>query len=173
MIKTADAIHERKAIEKFRSHLTNDPGAIQMVLPLAEIAQLLRQGVSQLLHEAEVRLLLTIIENEVAWLAGERHIPRADRGVRRWGHASGSLVLHGQKVPISRPRLRDQQGDVKLGSYELFRREEEMQRQVWERIMRGLTMRGYAPAVRAGGTAFGVEKSAVSDRFIHASAKRA
>ena len=81
--------------------------------------------------------------------------------------------MHGQKVPISRPRLRDQQGDVKLGSYELFRREEEMQRQIWERIMRGLTMRGYAPAVREGGAAFGVEKSAVSDRFIQASAKQA
>ena len=62
---------------------------------------------------------------------------------------------------------------MKPGSYELFRREEEMQRQVWERIMRGLTMRGYAPAVREGGAAFGVEKSAVSDRFIQAGAKRA
>ncbi|MCX6634076.1 MAG: transposase, partial [Acidobacteria bacterium] len=62
---------------------------------------------------------------------------------------------------------------MKLGSYELFRREEEMQRQVWERIMRELTMRGYAPAVREGGAAFGVEKSAVSDRFIQAGAKRA
>ncbi|MCX6634077.1 MAG: hypothetical protein NT090_03140 [Acidobacteria bacterium] len=69
MVKTTYAIHERKAIEKFRSHLTDDPGAIRMVLPLAEIAQLLRQGLSQLLHEAEVRLLLTIIENEVPWLA--------------------------------------------------------------------------------------------------------
>ena len=62
---------------------------------------------------------------------------------------------------------------MKLGSYELFRREEKMQRQVWERIMRGLAMRGYAPAVREGGAAFGVEKSAVSDRFIQAGAKRA
>ena len=173
MVKTTYAIHERKAIEKFRSHLTGDPGAIQMVLPLAEIAQLPRQGVSQLLHEAEVRLLLIVIENEVAWLAGERHVPAPDHGLRRWGHASGSLVLHEQKAPVSRPRLRDRQGDVKPGSYELFRREEEMQRQVWERIMRGLTMRGYAPAVREGGAAFGVEKSAVSDRFIQASAKRA
>jgi putative transposase len=61
---------------------------------------------------------------------------------------------------------------MKLGSYELFRQEEAMQRQVWERIMRGLTMRGYGSAVREWGTAFGVQKSAVSDRFIQASAKR-
>jgi putative transposase len=173
MIKATYAIHERKAIEQFRAHLTNDPGTIQIMLPLAEMAQLLRQGVSQLLHEAEVRLLLTIIENEVVWITGERYGRQPKHGLQRWSYANGSVVVHGQKAPISRPRLRDQQSDVKRGSYELFRREEEMQRQVWERIMRGLTMRGYAPAVRKGGAAFGVEKSAVSDRFIQASAKQA
>lgn len=71
------------AIEKFRFRLTEDPGAIQMVLPLAETAQTLRQGVSQLLHEADVHLLLTTMENEVTWLAGEQHVPRPDGGWRR------------------------------------------------------------------------------------------
>lgn len=60
-MKRTYPIREWKAIEKFRSHLSNDPGTIQMLIPLAEIAQLLRQGVSQLLHETEKRLLLTII----------------------------------------------------------------------------------------------------------------
>jgi hypothetical protein len=31
-------IEERKAIQRFRSHLTNDSGTIQLILPLAEIA---------------------------------------------------------------------------------------------------------------------------------------
>ena len=165
-------IRELKAIERFRSHLGNDPGVIQMLLPLAEIAQLLRQGVSQLLHEAEKRLLLTIMDDEVAWLTGDRHAGRRDREPRRWGRVRGSVVVHGQKLPIHRPRVRGQREELKLGSYELFRQEEAMQRQVWDRIMRGLTMRGYGPAVRECGTAFGVQKSAESDRFIQASAKR-
>jgi hypothetical protein len=94
----------------------------QMVFPLAEIVQLLRQGVSRLLHEAEVRLLLTIIENEVACLTGEGYTRHPRRGPLRWGYVKGAVVLHGQKVSVSRPRLRDVEGDVKLGSYELFRR---------------------------------------------------
>jgi len=143
-----------------------------MVLSLAEIAQLLRQGVSQLLHEAEKRLLLIIMDDEVAWLTGDRHAGRRDREPRRWGRVRGSVVVHGQKLPIHRPRVRGQREELKLGSYELFRQEEAMQRQVWDRIMRGLTMRGYGPAVRECGTAFGVQKSAESDRFIQASAKR-
>ncbi len=74
-MKRTYPIRELKAIERFRSHLANDPG-----------------------------------------------------------------VIH-QKLPIHRPRVRGQRGETKLGSYELFRQEEAMQRQVWDRIMRGLTMR--------------------------------
>lgn len=165
-------IGEAKAMAKFHSHLANDPGMIQLALPLAEIAERLRQGVSHLLFEAERRLLLLIMQDEVAWLTGERYGRRPDREPRRWGQAPGSVVIHGQKVSICRPRVRATRGDVKLGSYELFRQEEPMQRQIWERIVRGLTMRGYGPAVRECGPAFGMEKSAVSDKFVQASAQR-
>ena len=72
-MKRTYPIREWKAIERFRSHLSNDPGTIQMVLPLAEIAELLRQGVSQLLHETEKRLLLMIMDDEVAWLTTDTH----------------------------------------------------------------------------------------------------
>jgi len=165
-------IREWKAIEKFRSHLSNDVGAVQMVLPLAEIAQLLRQGISQLLHEAEKRLLLLIMEDEVVWLAGERYARRPAQELRRWGRAPGSVVIQGQKIPVGRPRLRHRAGEVKLGSHGLFQQEEAMQRQIWERIMRGLSMRGYGPVVRECGGAFGVQKSAVSHRFVLASTRR-
>jgi hypothetical protein len=43
-MKKAYQIDERRAIEKFRSHLLNDRGTIQMILALAEIAQGLRNG---------------------------------------------------------------------------------------------------------------------------------
>lgn len=171
-MKRTYQVGQWKAIEKFRSHLALDPGVVQMVLPLAEVAQLLRHGVSQLLLEAEKRLLRMIMEDEVAWLIGERYAGRANRESHRWGRAPGSVVIHGQKVPLGRPRVRNRRGEVKLGSYELFRQEEAMQRQVWERILRGLTMRGYGPAVREDGLSFGIEKSAVSEKFIQASAQR-
>src|SRR5881296_2380143 len=126
-------IEERKAIQRFRSHLTNDPGNVQLILPLADIAERLRSGVDHMLFEAELQLLQLIMKDEVSWLTGARYQRRDGRG---------------QKVPLQRPRIRGGNGDVKLGSYELFRREEEMQRQVWSRVMRGLTMRGYDPAMR-------------------------
>ena len=141
-------IEERKAIQRFRSHLTSDPGSIQLILPLADIAERLRNGVDHMLFEAELQLLQMIMEDEASWLTGRRYKRHDGRDMARWGAVRGSVILHGQKQPLQRPRIRGSNGDEKLGSYELFRREEEMQRRVWSRVMRGLTMRGYDPAIR-------------------------
>jgi hypothetical protein len=66
-MKKAYQIDERRAIEKFRSHLH---GAIQMILPLAEIAQKLRSGVGQFLLHAQLQLLMLIMEDEIEWMTG-------------------------------------------------------------------------------------------------------
>jgi len=142
-MKKAYQIDERRAIEKFRSHLLNDRGRIQMILPLAEIAQGLRNGVAPFLLQAQRQLLLLIMEDEVSSITGPRYQRVGQRELRRGGHEDGSVVINGQKVPVQRPRVRSDAGEVKIGSYELFRREEDQQRRIWEAITRGLTMRGY------------------------------
>jgi putative transposase len=171
-MKKAYQIDERRAIEKFRTHLLNDRGAIQMILPLADIAQKLRNGVGQFLLQAQLQLLTLIIEDEVDWMTGPRYERGADKEVQRWGHESGSVVINGQKMPVRRPRARGQEGDVKVGSYELFQRDEEQQKRIWEAITRGLTTRGYGPTVRESEKAFAIEKSAVSEKFIAMSARK-
>ena len=171
-MKKAYQIDERRAIEKFRSHLLNDHGAIQMILPLAEIAQKLRNGVGQFLLQAQLQLLTLIMEDEVDWMTGLRYGRGAEKEFQRWGHEDGSVVINGQKVPVHRPRARGQEGDVKIGSYELFRRDEEQQKRIWDAITRGLTTRGYGPTVRESEQAFAIEKSAVSEKFIAMSARK-
>src|SRR5579875_1455731 len=171
-MKKAYQIDERRAIEKFRSHLLNDHGAIQMILPLAEIAQKLRNGVGQFLLQARLQLLTLIMEDEVESMTGQRYDRRAGKEFQRWGHEDGSVVINGQKVPVHRPRARGRKGDVKIGSYELFRRDEEQQKRIWDAITRGLTTRGYGPTVRESEEAFAIEKSAVSEKFIATSARK-
>lgn len=171
-MKKAYQIDERRAIEKFRSHLLNDDGAVQMILPLAEIAQRLRSGVGHFLLQAQLELLTLIMENEVDGMTGPRYGRGAPSGAQRWGHEAGSVVINGQKMPVHRPRARGQEGDVKIGSYELFRRDEEQQKRIWEAITRGLTTRGYGPTVRESEQAFAIEKSAVSEKFVAMSAQK-
>jgi transposase-like protein len=171
-MKRTYQIEERKAIQRFRTHLANDPGTIQLILPLAELAERMRHGVDQMLFDAELELLQLIVKDEVSWLTGTRYQRQGSRGMERWGTARGSVIVHGQKVPIERPRIRGGRGDLKLGSYELFRRDEEMQRQVLSRVMRGLTIRGYGPAMQERERVFGLSKSAVSRRFVMASSEQ-
>jgi transposase-like protein len=79
----------------------------------------------------------------------------------------------GQKVPIERPRVRttDDQ-EVRLGSYEMFHRGEPLTETVWEKLMLGLSTRKYGQAVREFATAYGLEKSAISEHFIAASREK-
>jgi putative transposase len=164
-MKRAYQIDERKAIHRFRSYLNTNPGSIQMVLPLADLAQRMRQGVSQMLFDTERDLLMLIMSEEIKWLNQEH-------GMQPWGSAPGSVIIHGQKVPVQRPRVRDQAKEAKLGSYELFRLDDEMQRRVWDRVLRGLSMRSYDPVIRESKPSFGISKSAVSERFVIASGQR-
>jgi putative transposase len=82
-------------------------------------------------------------------------------------------VIDGQKVPIQRTRLRTKdKREQRLGSYELFQRSGPLQRGVWDKMMRGLSTRNYGAVVKEFGTAYGIEKSAVSENFIEASRER-
>jgi transposase-like protein len=164
-MKKAYQIDERRAIDRFRSYLTTNPGSVQLVLPLADLAQRLRHGVSQMLFEAECELLTVIMEDEAKWRTQQP-------GTSRWGTAPGSVIVDGQRIPLLRPRLREGDQESKLGSYELFRRDDEMQRHMWNRVVRGLSMRAYDPLFRESPPSFGISKSTISNWFKVASGQR-
>jgi putative transposase len=82
-------------------------------------------------------------------------------------------VVDGQKVPVRRARLRTMdKREQRLGSYELFQRSGPIQASVWDKMMRGLSTRNYGAVVKEFHTAYGVEKSAVSENFIEASREK-
>jgi hypothetical protein len=95
-MKRAYQIDQRKALDRFHSHLKTNPGSLQLMLPLADLAQRLRHGVSQMLFDAEGDLLMLITNDEIQWLTRRP-------GMARWGTAPGSVIIHGQKAPGERP----------------------------------------------------------------------
>src|SRR5690242_11681458 len=144
-----------------------------MTLPMAEIVGLLQQGVGHLLREAGLALMSLVMEEEVRHVAGERHQQHAKRQAHRWGKEDGYCVIDGQKVPIQRTRLRSKdKREQRLGSYELFQRSGPLQQSVWDKMMRGLSTRNYGAVVKDFSTAYGIEKSAVSENFIEASREK-
>jgi hypothetical protein len=76
-------------------------------------------------------------------------------------------------VPIERIRLRSKAGrELPLGSYQLFQRRAPLEDGVWWKMMRGLTTRNYGAVTKTFRQAYGVEKSAVSERFVQASKEK-
>jgi putative transposase len=166
-------IEQQRAVQQFRRIATEQNPNIQMILPLAEIVGLLQQGVGNLLREAGLALIETVMEEEVRHLAGERHQQHEGRRAHRWGKEDGYCVVDGQKVPIRKTRLRTpDKREQRLGSYELFQRSGPLQAGVWDKMMRGLSTRNYGAVVKDFHNAYGVEKSAVSDNFIEASREK-
>lgn len=166
-------IDKQRAVQQFRRFATEENPSIQMLLPLARIVGMLQEGVGNLMREAGLLLMMGIMEEEVRHVAGERYTQNSERNASRWGKERGYCVVDGQKVPITRTRVRDKtKHEVKLGSYEMFQRSGPLQAAVWDRMMRGLSTRNYGPVVKDFVQAYGVEKSAVSENFIEASREK-
>jgi putative transposase len=166
-------IDKQRAVQQFRRMATETNPDIQMILPLAGIVGMLQEGVGHLMREAGLLLMMGVMEEEVRYVVGERSVPNADRQASRWGKERGYCVVDGQKVPIQRTRVRDKANrEVKLGSYEMFQRSGPLEAAVWEKMMRGLSTRNYGPVVKDFASAYGVEKSAVSENFIEASREK-
>ena len=102
-------IEGHRAVQSFRRWAAEKNPNIQMLLPLAEVVSLLQEGVGHLLREAGLALMNLVMEEEVRQLAGERQQQHSGRRAHRWGKEAGCCVVDGQKVPIRRTRLRNQQ----------------------------------------------------------------
>ena len=166
-------IEQQRAVQQFRRIATEQNPNIQTILPLADIIGMLQRGVGNLLREAGLALMQTVMEEEVRQLAGERHQQHEGRRAHRWGKEKGYCVVDGQKVPIRRTRLRTaDKREQRLGSYELFQRSGPMQLGVWDKMMRGVSTRNYTAVVKDFQDAYGIEKSAVSQNFIEASREK-
>ena len=165
-------IESERAVKELEAMAADRDPAVQMVLPMAEMLGWLRQGVGELIRQAGLQLMDLLMQEEVRELAGERSQRQAERTATRWGSERGYCVVMGQKVPIQRPRVRTDDKEVRLGSYELFHRGEPLTETVWEKLMLGLSTRKYGQAVREFTEAYGLEKSAISEHFIEASREK-
>jgi len=145
--------------------------AVQVPLPLMEVWEELQPEVEHLTGIAGLQIIRAVIEDEVARRVGPRYQPDAAAGCVRWGQQPGYVVFGGQKVSLSRPRVRTRQGEeLPLESYARLQQDGRRQRAVREGIVAGLSTRNYRRAVQSVLDGYGIEKSSVSREFVAASA---
>jgi putative transposase len=172
-LKKPYQIQKQRALQAFREQAKTQQQPIQLVIPVQEVIELIQQGLMKLAMTAFSKVAEQMMQHEVAALVGPKHQGDRERVNVRWGSQAGYCVVGGQKVRLKRPRVRNTlEHEVPLGSYELLQRASLMEESVWQKMMHGLTTRRYSEVVKELETAYGIEKSTVSDHFIEASRQR-
>lgn len=157
-------------MRRFEQQVKQVQPQIQLVLPITELCAQLQPGLLHLLKSVGVQCLEQMMEWEVGQVVGEAHKTNQGRTAYRWGTEEGYCSVAGQKVPLTRPRVRDtRQREIQLGSYALIQQGSLREEAVWNKVMHGLTTRRYSEVVREFQEAYGIEKSTVSRQFVHAS----
>jgi len=160
----------RKSTKKF-AVLGRRELAVSLPLPLVEVWEELQPEVEHLTGMAGLQIIRAVIEDEVTRRVGPRHHPDAESPGVRWGQQPGYVVFSGQKVPVTRPRVRTREGqEVELENYARLQHDGRRQRAVREGIVAGLSARNYRRAVGSVLEGYGIEKSSVSREFVQASA---
>ena len=166
-------IDKQRAVQSFRRLAAQDDQAVQLVIPLKEVVELIQRGLMNLALSVFGQVAEGVMECEVTALVGPKNQANPERGKVRWGSERGYCVVGGQKIPLQRPRMRDtRQKEVPLGSYELMQRASLMEESVWQKMMHGLTTRRYSQVIEELEQAYGIKKSTISEHFIEASRQR-
>ena len=116
-----------------------------------------------------IRMLL---DEEVVALAGPRHAHADGATGMRHGSNPGTVVLDGQRVPIRVPRVRSEQAEIPLRSYQGLHGSGEVDDALLRRVLYGISCRNYEAAARAIPGAIGLSSSSVSRGFVAASAAK-
>ncbi len=147
---------------------------------LARFAEHMREGLLAASVAVGLDVMAELMDAEVTDLAGPkgRHDPA--RVAKRHGGEHGTVTLGGRRLPVRRPRVRtvgDDEHELPLASYETFVSADLLADGVVARMLGGLSTRGYPVGLEPVGTgveqtATGTSRSAVSRRFVTATAER-
>jgi putative transposase len=147
---------------------------------LARFAEHLREGLLAASVAVGLEVMAELMEVEVTDLAGPKGKHNPARTAKRHGSEHGTVTLGGRRVGVRRPRVRtvgDDEHELPVTSYETFTSADLLADGMVARMLSGLSTRGYPVGLEPVGasveqTASGTSHSAVSRRFVAATAER-
>ena len=145
------------------------PEAVSIVL--AELAGEVQEGLLAMAVGAGLQVMAAMMNADVEAVCGPRGKHDPQRAAVRHGVGDGSVTLGGRRVGVQRPRMRAADGsrEMAVDSYELFSSTEVLGRMAMQRMLAGLSARGYRAGLEPVGqkverAARATSKSAVSRR---------
>src|SRR5450759_2506383 len=140
---------------------------LEETLPRLDLILDLRQDIEAVSRDIGLKIMNRYMEQEIERRRGDW----GEQTHHRHGTQPGSLVFHGRKVAIPRPRLRPKHGgEAALESYQLFQQAGRRQRAGARKRLRQGSTRNYAGAIADCLAGSGVTKSSVSRHWKVATA---
>ena len=110
-----------------------------------------------------------LFEEELSGLCGPRHARERGKVHYRAGSDRGSILAHGQRVCVRKPRVKRDEKDVELGTYSALQNYDVLCEQVLGHMIAGISSRNYEPLLDELSGESGLKKSSVSKAFVRAS----
>lgn len=147
------------------------PESVQLVL--GDLAGAAREGLLALSVGVGLGVMHELMAAEVDEVVGPKGRHDPERSATRWGTEAGSVTLGGRRVAVERPRARTADGseEAPLRTYEHFSSRDPLTKLVLERIVAGVSCRGYERTNEPVGSeveaeASSTSKSAISRAFV-------
>jgi putative transposase len=167
-------VYHREAIESVsdNSHLPVQE------LTLWDLHQAVKGRFSSFCMAVGIKSLLTLMDQDVEAMAGPKGKHDPNRTAYRHGFQNTTVPMGNQRLAIKRPRVRsiETEGELPIPSYEVFASDDELLDAALNRMLHGLSTRDYRNGIEDYSDiaeTSGTSKSAISQRFIKASAKEA
>lgn len=163
-------------MEKTRKKKTESQEPGQLVMPLLGLLATIKGALFDVVIGSGLAMVQAMLEQEREQLCGARYRHDPGRKASRAGYTDeAELVLGGRRVAVKRPRVRSSQGkELALPSWEKFAAEDPLNARAVEQMLLGVATRKYGRSLEplpAGTKSRGTSKSAVSRRFVEATAK--
>jgi transposase-like protein len=165
-------IASKKDSRQLRQFLAQHGQALQPMVELIEQGQLAVEELVGQLGQAALEAVLLVSAEQVA---GPPHPGRPGSAIRRHGQQGGVVALSGQRVRVSKPRLRRRGGgegaEVAVPAYAAMQSDEGLRGRLLSILLRGVSTRNYQQVLPEMAGQCAVSRSAVSRQFAEASAQ--
>ncbi len=127
-------------------------------LPISQYLAEARDDVEAFAAQLGLTVMRRIMEEEVQSQVG----PWGQQTAHRHGQQAGYVVYAGRKVALQRPRLRRDDQEVSLASYQAFQKNGKLQQAVARQLTRQCSTRDYEGAIEQCLKGYGIKRSSVS-----------
>lgn len=147
-------------------------------LTMRDLQQAVKGRFSSFCTAVGIQALMTLMDQDVETMAGPKGKHDPNRTAYRHGYQNTTVPMGNQRLGIKRPRARsiETDTDLPIPSYEAFANDDELLEAALNRMLYGMSSRDYRHGIEDYSDiaeTSGTSKSAISQRFIKASAKEA